>query len=187
MLTRRRQTAALLAVVVSSVLAIAAPAWAHTELLDTSPANQAEITAEITEVTLTFSGPVRGDGSTVTVTGPDGRSYHDGAPSVIDFVVHQPVTGLISGEYRVDWAVVAGDGHTMSGQFTFQVSLPAPPSPTEPAPTPTPETAVVSATSDDASPSMENRGWANWLPWLLAAVLIVGLAVLYGVRRARRR
>lgn len=182
-----------MAVVGWFVLALAAPAWAHTELLSTSPADKAELTASVSEVTLTFSGPVRADGSTVTVTGPDGRSHSDGALSVVDFVVHQPVTNLTSGAYRVDWVVVAADGHAMSGQFTFQLSLPEPTAPTTtPAPaesesTTTRPTLTATATLDEDDPDTASGSSVGWWPWLVAAILLLSLVIWLGVRWARRR
>src|SRR5262249_10295408 len=123
-LARAGQAIAGLAAALAVLLSAPTAASAHTELLGTSPSEAAVITAPVNEVTLTFSGPVQGDGGTVTVTDSGGRTYNSGQLSVIDFVVHQPVAVIAAGSYRVSWSIVAGDGHPMSGEFTFEFSLP---------------------------------------------------------------
>jgi methionine-rich copper-binding protein CopC len=172
---------AIVLVLVSAAVAVPAPAWAHTELLSTSPADAAVMTSPPGEVTLTFSGPVRADGSTVTVTGPDGRTHSDGAVAVIDFVVHQPVRDLTSGDYQVQWQVVAADGHPMSGQFTFQLSLP------EPEPTPSPSTVTPTTTDVLPAPVADNRGVPAWV-WVaaLVALAVITFVVVLTRRNARR-
>jgi len=172
----------VVAAVVATVVAMPAPAWAHTELLGTSPADAAVQTAPVEEVTLTFSGPVRADGSSVVVTGPDGQTHSQGALSVIDFVVHQAVADLASGTYRVDWVVVAGDGHPLSGQFTFQLSLPPEleptPSPTAPSPTATSPAPPATDTTAPASDTAAGDGGGSAAWWWLIAALVAGLFVL---------
>jgi methionine-rich copper-binding protein CopC len=184
MVTRYKLLAAVL-VLVSAVLAVPAPAWAHTELLATSPADAAVVTSPLDEVTLTFSGPVRADGSSVTVTGPDGQSHSDGAVSVIDFVVHQPVTDLASGTYQVQWQVAAGDGHPMSGQFTFELSLPAEPSPTPSPSTPNPDPTSEPTPSPGETGETGPGGWV-WAVALLAVLAVIALVVALVLRRSRR-
>jgi methionine-rich copper-binding protein CopC len=172
--------------IVAGVLAVPAPAWAHTELSGTSPVALATVTSPISEVTLTFTGAVRADGSSVEVAGADGQVYSDAALSVLNFVVHQPVAPLRSGQYRVEWRVVAGDGHPMTGEFMFEVALPpeleptGSPTPAHSEPTPTASAGVAIDTTDDGSSAA--LWWA--LGGALGAVLIA-LLVLLGMRRGR--
>jgi len=49
-------------------LVTAAPAWAHSRLQRTNPADAATVTAPINEVVLTFNERVHGDFTTVVVT-----------------------------------------------------------------------------------------------------------------------
>ena len=179
-MNRLLRAAAGLAIIVVAVVAVPTPAAAHTELLGTSPADAAALTTAIDEVTLTFSGPVRADGSSVVITGPGGQNYSAGPLSVLDFVVHQPVTSLTSGGYQIAWTVLAGDGHAMTGQFAFQVALPPELEPTlSPSSTaPSPSTATAGAASDDNDPP------TVW--WILAAVLAAGAAGAFGLLARRR-
>ncbi|MBX6358415.1 MAG: copper resistance protein CopC, partial [Micromonosporaceae bacterium] len=115
-----------------AMLGAPAPAAAHTVLLGTTPAEGSVVTTVTTEVTLTFSEPVRAQFTTVAVTGPGGRAYGNGDLSVRDNVVHQPVHPMGSGAYEVAWRVVSLDGHPVSGTFSFTVQLPAEQEPAEP-------------------------------------------------------
>jgi LPXTG-motif cell wall-anchored protein len=168
-----------LAALVAALVMMPAPAWAHDELTGTSPADGSTVTAAVTEVTLTFSGVVRADGSTVTVTGADGQVHSSGAVSVVDTVVHQPVTGLASGTYRVDWRIVAGDGDPMTGQFSFTLTLPP-----EPTPTSTPEPTTGGQTPGTSAPETGDDGGTAWWP-VLALVLVVAVVAALVLRRRR--
>ncbi len=161
------------------------PALAHDELTGTSPADGATVDTRLDEVTLTFSGVVRADGSTVTVTGPDGTAHHDGPLSVLDRVVHQPVTSMGSGTYRVQWRVLAADGHPMTGEFAFTVALPPELEPT-PSPTPTASPSPEqTATQPGTATGGESRP-AGWVLCLVAAALVLALAVTLVLLRRRR-
>jgi methionine-rich copper-binding protein CopC len=175
-MTRFARATIGLATMIAVVLALATPAAAHTELLGTSPAQAAVVTSPIEEVTLTFSGPVLPGGSSVIVSGPDGQDHSTGELTVLDFVVHQPVTSLASGSYRVAWTVIAGDGHPMTGEFTFQLALP-------------PETDGGPTTAADADLAADSGGSGSGWWWLAAAIglAVVGVGVLLGLRAARTR
>ncbi len=182
-MSRLLRAVVALAVMTTALVATPAPALAHTELLGTSPADAAVLTEEIDEVTLTFSGPVRADGSSVTITGPDGQSHNAGPLSVLDFVVHQPITQLASGGYQVAWTVLAGDGHPMTGQFAFQVSLPPELEPT-PSPSSTSDAASASPseTADEAAVAGNESS-----PWWWIGAMIAAAAIIVVVLLARRR
>jgi copper resistance protein C len=157
-------------------LVTAAPAWAHSRLQRTNPADGATVTAPLGEVVLTFNERVHGDFTTVVVTGPGGVSYSKGHVQVIDDDVHQAVYPLHSGAYTVAWRAISADGHPVEGQFRFTVTLSARQEPT---------------VNPPASPSWVAAasigGGDGWL-WggLAAAVLAVG-AVVWFVSRRRSR
>ncbi|MFG1922578.1 copper resistance protein CopC [Cryptosporangium sp. NPDC048952] len=117
---RRALGAAFLLVVVAS-----SPAQAHSDILGSSPAADSTITTAPDEITLTFAAGIRGDFSTVVVTGPGGARYGDGKPRAVDRVLHQPVKPLTSGRYTVAWRIVSADGHPLQGVFTFTAALPS--------------------------------------------------------------
>ncbi|MFP5072596.1 copper resistance protein CopC [Pseudonocardia nantongensis] len=55
-----------------------APAWAHTELESSTPADGASLAQPPSEVALTFSEAVPAAGATVSVSGPDRTDYAAG-------------------------------------------------------------------------------------------------------------
>lgn len=154
------------------LLLTARPAWAHVELTGTSPADGAVVDGPVTEVTLTFSAPVKQEFSTVTVHDSAGQSYEIGTSQGVDSTVTQPVRELSPGSFTVTWRTVALDGHPLQGQFRFEVAG-ATAAVTQPAPERTDhEVAAVTAPAE-SGPSV----WA-WLTWLGAALLAAAVATV---------
>ncbi|WP_324784518.1 copper resistance CopC family protein [Streptomyces sp. H51] len=184
----------LLAVV--SVLWPAAPAWAHARLLDSSPAAGSVTAKAPTVITLSFDGPVKQPYTAVVVTGPDGASYGDGAPSVVDGDVRQKVGPLPTGRIQVTWRTVAADGAPLQGRFAFTSTDAAAAAAARPGPTPTPAATVPSAastptasapSSSSARPvaSTGSGAAADW-PWWVAGGVLVAAAAAFMAVGARR-
>lgn len=166
-------------------LVTATPAAAHSSLAGSSPADQAALAQAPTEVTLTFNEPVSTQFVDVVVTGPDGAAHQDGAAAVAGDTVTQSLETLAEdGQYSIAYRVVSADGHPISGELRFSLTLPvpttsaAPPASTSgasdpPAATssPLPSETTVVATSDDRA----EEGGSGALP------LVVGLVVAVGV------
>lgn len=177
----RKLVAAVFAVAVLGLSA--APAQAHSDIEGSSPAANSTITTAPDEITLTFASVIRGNFSTVVVTGPDGAKYGDGKPRAIDRTLHQPVKALTAGKYTVAWRIVSGDGHPLQGVFTFTADLPV----TEPAPS---SAAPVTTAPSQAAPSQAaaTSGDGDGGNGLFLAVAGVGvLVVLAGVVVLARR
>jgi copper resistance protein C len=121
---RLATVAALLALLTAGSAALATPAYAHSQLLGTDPADGATVTSPISEIDLTYNERVQGTFTTVVVNGPGGVSYSEGHVQVTDDVVHQRVYPLRSGAYTVAWRAISADGHPVEGQFHFTVALP---------------------------------------------------------------
>jgi methionine-rich copper-binding protein CopC len=110
----------LLRVLALSASLVAGSAFAHTELSQSVPADQAALEVAPKEVMLHFSQAVRLTALSVTKQGespadlgplPAGTNEH--------FVV--PAGDLAAGAYTVEWRALAGDGHALRGAFTFTV------------------------------------------------------------------
>lgn len=192
-------TAAL--VLAAGALALASPAAAHDALVGTDPADGAVLDEAPTQVVLTFAAEQAGVGAEVVVTGPDGTSWSDGAPAVSGRTVTQPLTGgMPDGAYTVAWRSVAGDGHPVTGAFTFDLDAPdaegesdAPTAeetaadeatPDETAPGPT-EDATAEGQDDGGEPS-DSGGWTGWHTAGAALAVVLATAAAYAVRRSRR-
>jgi len=192
---RLSATVAALALAAVAVLTTASPALAHDALIGTDPADGSTVAALPAQLTLTFSAEIADDpgASEMQVTDASGTSLADGAPSVSDNVLTQPLTGQASGVVTVLWKVVSSDGHPTSGQFTFAVEGAAEPTPTESATTAPTETTGPAPTPTETftpGPPMESESTdAPVWPWILAglaAVAVLGAVVYLLVSRARR-
>ncbi len=189
--SRLSRVLAAFAVVAALLLLIAPPAHAHDELVSTDPSAGSTLDAAPDVLTLTFSADLFAEeGATqVEVTDASGAELADGPPVVSANVVTQQLTGDAAGEIRVLWRVTSGDGHPVSGEFTFTVSTPTP-SPTEtvtPTPTEQPTETTAPEPTPTVAPSEGDAGAA--VPWIIGAVLVaVAAAVSYLlVSRARRK
>lgn len=185
----------LAALAVALVLLVpASPATAHDALLGSDPADGAVLATPPDAVVLTFTGDLIAVGSAVTVTGPDGAVWADGAPVVSGATLTQPLlAGMPSGGYTVAWRAVSGDGHPIEGTVGFTVEAPvAGPAPTL-APEPTdPGTSTAEPTDEPtdeppATPPPTDDGDIAGSPvgWMVGGVVAVALAtaVLLVVRR----
>lgn len=94
---------------------------AHTSLKQSTPAQDAMLMQSPERLTLTFSGEVR----LAKVT------LKDSANQAVDFDFKPSATAnsnfswdlpsLAAGKYSVNWVVLGGDGHKMSGTFDFML------------------------------------------------------------------
>jgi methionine-rich copper-binding protein CopC len=102
---------------------IAAPAFAHSELTASMPADKASVETAPKEVMLHFSEPVRLTALAVTKAGEEHKQLSPlPTQSQKDFSIASP--GLAKGQYTVDWRAMSGDAHVMTGKFTFAVGEP---------------------------------------------------------------
>lgn len=183
---------------IAVVAGAAPPAAAHTGLISSSPTDRATLTAAPREVRLVFGDRIAAQFSAVTLTVGDGR------PQVLSARTDGPeVTAAIDpvapADRRQDWTldyrVVSGDGHPISGSVTFSV-LASPPRPAAATPTeagsggqgsPTPSPGRVPASTAAPAPPTNNRdavpdprlsrGWLL-LGLVAVAAFLIGAAYL---------
>lgn len=102
---------------------LAAPAFAHSELTGSMPADKASIDTAPKELMLHFSEPVRLTALAVTKAGEAQKALSPlPAQSQKDFSIASP--DLAKGQYTVNWRALSGDAHVMTGQFAFAVGEP---------------------------------------------------------------
>lgn len=155
-----------------------APAWAHSRLESSDPATGSSLAAAPKDVSLTFNEAVQPGFTVITVIGPDGNDYHSGAISEVDDTVTVGVLPLGPvGEYQVGYRVVSADGHPVSGSVAFTLTTAGPGSPQAAPP------AGQSAAVPTAAPAGD--GGAPVWPWIVGAVLVVGLGVGAALRLGR--
>lgn len=176
----------LLALIVSLLVfgAPALPASAHSELLQSTPADGERLTAAPTQIELVFGEGVQQQGGAIVVKGPDGTRYEQPGSFVTDENVAtvQVTRATDSGEYSVVYRVMSADGHVVDGTFTYQVlgSGTSPDAASAPAATP------LSGTATDAGAGDESAVGVVWVLGLGAIGLVLLAAVIAVAVRGRR-
>lgn len=102
------------------------PAFAHTQLLETTPANGALLQLAPTALTMKFTQQPLSGSIAVVAQSASGTSVQLGAPSVAETTVTVPwPPSAINGTYRVSWRVVSPDGHPVNGTWDFSYGVTA--------------------------------------------------------------
>jgi copper resistance protein C len=189
-------TRALLRVVAATVTACvalllgAAPAFAHTRLQGSNPADGSSIATGPDTVALTFNEDIQADFATLKVIGPDGTEYQTGSVSAGGGQVSTAVSPLgPAGDYQIGYRVVSDDGHPVSGKLSFTLTAPGPAAaaPVTPAPAAAPPVAAapVAAPVAPQASSTPSEGAPIW-PWLAGAVILVVGGAVAALRLGRR-
>lgn len=116
-----RRIPALLLLTLAIAVVLAAPALAHTEMSETSPAAGAVEAAGGRSVTVTFTQEVDHRLASVTVRRDGGAVVSEGKLQRDGLALMQPVAPLTTGRYEVQWRAAAADGHILKGTFPFRV------------------------------------------------------------------
>lgn len=140
-----------LGVMVLTSVINAAPASAHAALVKITPNPGAQLATAPQAVVLEFNEPISPTFATVVVTTAGGLTVARGKPTVRGATVTQPLSpGMTSGGYRVAFRVVSVDGHPVSGESKFTLSIAAATAPATPAGTPS--ASASGSASGSASP-----------------------------------
>jgi methionine-rich copper-binding protein CopC len=170
MTTVRRVLAAAL-LIAAMAIAGTAVAWAHTVRVAADPAPDASLATAPSRVSATFNEALHSDFAAMTVVGPDGNLWSDGAPQVQGAVVSVGVRPLgPAGTYTVNYRVTSADGHVVSGSWSFTLTV---------ADTGTP------GPSASASAQTQQRGLPIW-PFVLGAAALIGCGAVWALLRRSR-
>lgn len=180
-MTARRLVAAL---AVTIVFALTQPgiASAHSFLVSTDPAKDAVVATAPARVSGTFNEQLQPLYPVMTILGPDGRAdrWDSGDPTVSGAVLSVGMKGAApAGKYIVNYRVTSGDGHPVSGSWTFTTTAASAPRPDD---TPAPATPNASSSSAGKKSSGEAPVW----PFAVGTVLAVGVALYFSARRGSR-
>ena len=108
----------------AAALAVAAPAAAHSLLLESAPAAGATLTTAPQELMLRFNNRIEKSLSRVRLLDERGGaqplvvSVADGAADRLTAVAPP----LSPGRWRVEWQVLSTDGHVVTGRFEFRLA-----------------------------------------------------------------
>jgi copper resistance protein C len=114
-----------LVALLSGVLLTAAvqPLWAHAVLMASKPTSNATVKGSDLPLWLRFNVRVDGSRSRLHLIGPDGVevsivALKQTAPDILE----SHATGLKPGSYKLQWQVLASDGHLSRGEVDFTVN-----------------------------------------------------------------
>lgn len=148
-------------------------AAAHAVKIASDPAENAELTASPATVSATFNEAMQPEFATMTVVGPDGNLWSTGDPQVNGAVISVGLRPLgPAGTYTVNYRATSADGHVVSGSWPFRLVAGG---------TGTPGPPVANAPSEQPADADSVPVW----PFYVGAVLIVGAAAVWAVRRRR--
>jgi copper resistance protein C len=148
----------------------AGAASAHATRVATDPVENTELTQTPSKVSATFNEALQPEFAAMTVVGPDGNLWSTGEPQVDGAVISVGVRPLgPAGTYTVNYRVTSADGHAVTGAWSFSLTE---------AGTGTPGPSATAATDTSAD---EIPVW----PFVVVAVVIVGVGALWAVRRQK--
>ena len=180
----RISSALLVTGLVAASLLVATPAFAHDELIDSTPAAGETLTSLPEAFSITMNEDLldlddEGSGFGLLIQDSDGLYYGDGCVAVAGPTMSAEAVLGEPGEYTFIWQVVSSDGHPTSDEFTFEWA---------------PEGDFAAATGSEQpgdcngkyvrdAPSDE----VNPLPWVIGGVVVVFAAILTIVLIRRKR
>ena len=150
------------ALCIAALAALTAPAaaWAHAALWSTTPRFRERLEWAPQRVALRFDQPVKAFPNSIVVYTTAGRIVSGAARNEQHaHVVEVPLHGVSRGAYTVRWHALSGDGHVVSGVYTFGVRVAAPP-PTE---------------AFGASGPTRSEHVVRWLYFLALSLIVGGL------------
>jgi copper resistance protein C len=113
--------------VAAALLALSPLAQAHTHLKEATPADKSVVNSAPANVVLKFSEAAKVTALTLHKEGEADQKL-TASPDTASAQVTAALPKLAPGKYSVDWRVVSGDGHIMSGQLSFTFDPKATPS-----------------------------------------------------------
>ena len=116
----------VLTLVGAYVLGPISTALAHTDIVSTSPAAQADVNVSQESISITFSEPPLVDGAAIVVMDEAGDILDSPAPTLAGATLSIPwPIDLTPGEVLVTWRATADDGHVLSDEFSFKYTAAA--------------------------------------------------------------
>ncbi len=108
--------------VAAMALAFPRPALAHAALVRSYPAANATVSGSEVNLQLVYNSRIDASRSTVVLVGPDSQSRKlSFPPQSAPQTLATKLTKLTPGLYKLNWQVLASDGHVTRGEFSFRV------------------------------------------------------------------
>jgi hypothetical protein len=98
-------------------------AWAHAILMDSTPKLNSTVKGPEQAITLRFNVRIDGSRSRVRLLAPDASvTTLSLAKQTMPDTLQTSANGLKPGSYKLQWQVLASDGHMSRGEIPFTVS-----------------------------------------------------------------
>ncbi len=101
-----------------------APAWAHAALDTATPARNAQLTSAPKEISLHFNEKLEGNFSSIKLIDATGKNVLP-KKAMVDATdpktLSAPLDSLKPGRYTVQWVGVGHDGHRRTGDYKFSL------------------------------------------------------------------
>lgn len=187
---RRRAITARSAVIFLTLVllgGVVPTAAAHDYLVSSTPGANSTVRSQPGSIVLTFDDVVLNSPSIrnrVRVTGPDGRFYETGCPTVLGRAVKTPAQLGPGGQYAVEWRVVSADGHPVTSRISFTYQ---PRAGTRAAAGTTGTACATSTTQAATAPTTGSAGSSNRAPLLVGGGIAVATVLALVLMFVRRR
>ena len=119
-----RQRASVIALAIALLFLLPHAAFAHAVLVKSSPAQGATVKAgTAVDITLTYNSRIDALHSSLHLVGPDGKAQTLAVdPHAGPNLLMSKAPELAAGEYKLEWQVMATDGHITRGTVAFRVA-----------------------------------------------------------------
>ncbi len=112
-----------IALILLLLAAIAQPVWAHAVLMQSTPKLNSTVKGPDVPIWLRFNVRVDGSRSRLHLLGPDGTQQKlETTKQPTPDILTVQATGLKPGNYKLQWQVLASDGHISQGEVAFTVN-----------------------------------------------------------------
>lgn len=162
------------------VLGGAAQATAHSELIESTPADGATMATAPDTASLTFNENISAEFAQAVVADASGRAQPV-TPSVDGPRLLVPLPNdLAAGAVEVRYRVTSADGHPIAGQVVFTTEQPGPQAPDLAPTTPAASPQETEHEATDAAPAGNDDEGTTWIYALtgVAALVLIGLGAL---------
>jgi methionine-rich copper-binding protein CopC len=116
-----RQRTSFLALAIAILFLLPHAAFAHAVLVKSSPAQGASVKAGDVDITLSYNSRIDAQHSSLQLVGPDGKAHTLSVdPHAAPNLLAAKATALAAGAYKLEWQVMATDGHITRGIVMFR-------------------------------------------------------------------
>jgi methionine-rich copper-binding protein CopC len=117
------QRASVAALAIALLFLLPHAAFAHAVLVKSSPAQGAAVKAGDLDITLTYNSRIDALHSSLHLVGPDGKAHTLAVDAhVAPNLLVAKAPALTAGAYKLEWQVMATDGHITRGTVEFRVA-----------------------------------------------------------------